>query len=206
MTGENDGGASTVLDAESLASRIQRGDSAAESEFVAGYRAGVHALVRRHCRPLEPAVDDLCQDVLLAVLQKLREGALKDVAALPAYVRSAVVMTVQAEYRKRARRGEHLGEEAIDSAQAEAEPVRSSEEPSTRMHREQVGKRVRELLSELEVERDREVLRRFYLLEHERELICRDLGIEESHFRRVLFRARTRMADLARRSGLEPSP
>jgi len=187
-----------------LVQRIAAGDRAAESEFVSSFRRGVLTLVRRHCRPLEPAIDDLAQDVLIAVLEKLRTGALRDEAALPAYVRSTVQLTVQAEYRKRERRGEGAALPAEAEEQgAAADDRRAEADPSAQLHREQLATRVRDLLARMDVARDREVLRRFYLLEHDREAVCSDLGIDEGHFRRVLFRARERFGASARREGLE---
>jgi RNA polymerase sigma-70 factor, ECF subfamily len=186
-----------------LVGRIAAGDRRAESEFVETYRRGVLALVRRHCRPLEPAVDDLAQEVLIAVLEKLRIGALHEPAALPGYVRSTVVLTVQAEYRKRARRGDFVGDPGTGAAEPEMPDGAADNEPSVQLQRQQLATRVRQLLSEMEVARDHEVLRRFYLLEQDRDAICAALGIDESHFRRVLFRARERFGALARHEGLE---
>jgi RNA polymerase sigma-70 factor, ECF subfamily len=190
----------------SLARRIADGDRSAEAEFAATFRRGIHTLVRRHCRPLEPAVDDLAQEVLIGVLEKLRGGALRDEAALPAYIRSAVQLTVQAAYRKRGRRGEDSPGADMDVAEAadiDDPAQRAQGDPAHQLHREQLGRLVHRVLGEMDVARDREVLRRFYLLEHDRDTVCHDLGIDIQHFRRVLFRARERFGACARREGLE---
>jgi RNA polymerase sigma-70 factor (ECF subfamily) len=44
-------------------------------------------------------------------------------------------------------------------------------------------------------ERDREILRRVYILEEPREIVRRDLDLDELHFNRVLHRARERFRD-----------
>lgn len=196
-----------IVAGRSLVERIAAGDRQAESEFVQSYRRGVIALVRRHCRPLEPAVDDLAQEVLIAVIEKLRSGVVRNPEALPGYVRSTAVLIVQAEYRKRARRGEGSAEVAPDAP----EPVgigeaSTADDPEVQAHRQQVGMRIRHLLSQMSVGRDHEILRRFYLLEHDREAICTALGIDEGHFRRVLFRARERFSEIVRQQGLEHLP
>lgn len=181
-------------EAPSIAQRIAAGDRAAESEFVAQYRDGVRTLVRRHCRPNEPMVDDLVQDVLHRVLQQLRAGELRDAAALPGYVRQAVVFTTTAEYRKRARRGE--------DQTAPPDTLADADDPERRATRDELTRRVRALLGELTVARDRELLRRFYIDEQDKDEVCAALAIDESHFHRVLFRARQRLRDLLVAAGV----
>lgn len=53
-----------------------------------------------------------------------------------------------------------------------------------------------EVLDQLSIPRDRELLRRFYLQDEDKEAICSDLGLSAQHFDRVLYRARQRMRDL----------
>ena len=48
----------------------------------------------------------------------------------------------------------------------------------------------------MRVERDREVLLRYYLAEENSSRICADLGIDAEHFYRVLSRARQRYRQL----------
>lgn len=177
-----------------LVARLAANDPIAERQFVEHYRAGVRLLVRRHCRPNEPMVDDLTQDVLMSVLQRLREGELRDADALPAYVRQTVVYMVAAEYRKRSRRGES-GEPVVDVATDADDPERAAA-------RLQVASGVTRLLAEMTVPRDREVLRRFYLDEQDKDAVCAALAIEPSHFHRVLFRARQRLRELLEAAGL----
>ncbi len=200
-------GAAAVAEGSDLLTRIAAGDRLAESQFVVLYRRGVRALVRRQCRPLEPALDDLTQEVLFTLIVRLREGALRDPDALPAYLHATVVNIVRAEYRKRGRRGEFSADPAaIDADQAAAPDDRgaaSAPEPPATLQRQQLARRVRELLAEMDVPRDQEVLRRYYLHEDDRATICRELDIDHDHFRRVLYRARERFGELARRVGLE---
>lgn len=145
------------LDHVSLVQRIAAGDRAAEADLVSRFQAGVRALIRRHARPADPIVDDLVQDVLHTVIVRLRASALHEPAALPGYVRSVAVFVVTAEYRRRGRRGE-------DDARSEcADALPAPDEPVEQTHRVQLRESVRRVLAELAVERDREVLRRYYL-------------------------------------------
>lgn len=178
-----------------LVAAIATGDPRAESEFVASFGPGVRALVRRHARPREPAIDDLSQEVLRQVLEALRRGDLRDAAALPTYVRSTVVNAVRAEYRRRERRDHDSAPDVLDH-------IPAADDPAAATQRVQLARAVRELLAELPVERDRQLLRRFYLDEDDANTVCADLGIEASHFRRVAHRARERLRELLLRAGL----
>ena len=178
-----------------LVQRILAGDRAAEVQFVRQYQAGVRALVRRHCRPNDPCVDDLVQDVLQCVLQKLRGGELRNAGALPGYVQTIAVNSTTAEYRRRGRLSE-VSDEALATSVVDDNPLRDVE-------RRELGTRVRAVLADLPVARDREILDRFYLQEQSKAAVCASLGIDESHFHRVVYRARERLRELAERAGLE---
>jgi RNA polymerase sigma-70 factor, ECF subfamily len=183
-----------IGDNGSLVERIAQGDRDAESEFVRRYIGGVRGLVRRHARPGDPAVDDIVQDVLSNVLQKLRAGGLRDRAALPAYVRSTVVYAARAEYRQR-RSADPVDLDRQDPGDT---PQQAAESADTRHA-------VTRLLGSLPTARDREVLLRFYLRDESKESICALLRIDEAHFRRVVFRARDRLRQLLVEAGLGSS-
>lgn len=187
-------GTATVdaVGATDLVARIAAGDRRAEHDFVRQYERGVRALVRRHCRPNDPIADDLAQDVLARVLERLRAGAIRDAAALPAYVQATIVHTTSAEYR--ARRATE-GPAVLDDLPA-------SDNPVERLGSEQLAALLRKVLEQLPVARDREILVRFYLDEQDKDEVCRSLGIDATHFHRVVFRARERFRDLLHRAGL----
>jgi RNA polymerase sigma-70 factor (ECF subfamily) len=50
------------------------------------------------------------------------------------------------------------------------------------------------------VERDRELLIRFYVYDQDKQEICRELGLNSLHFNRVLFRAKNRFRKLLEKS------
>jgi RNA polymerase sigma-70 factor, ECF subfamily len=177
---------------------IAAGDRAAETAFVERYRRGVRALVVRSCRPGDAVVDDLVQDVLITVLGRLRQGALQDSNALPAYLQATIAHACSAEYRRRRMRGEGQTVEPLE-ALADHGPA-----PAESVHREHLHWALRELVASLPVARDRAVLRGFYLEERERDELCDELGIEPSHFRRVLHRARERLRELIEHAGMAP--
>jgi len=173
--------------------RIAAGDRAAETDFVNSYQNGVRVLVRRHCRPGDPVVADLTQEVLARTLERLRAGAIRDLAALPAYVQTMVVHITSAEYR---RRRQTEPEQAADAMQSGDDPLRTALS-------DQLRALLRDLVRQLPTARDRELLVRFYLDEESKESVCRTLGIDDSHFHRVVFRARTRLRVLLDQAGIE---
>jgi RNA polymerase sigma-70 factor (ECF subfamily) len=175
-----------------LVARIASGDRAAESEFVQRFERGVRALVRRHCRPGDPVVDDLVQDVLTGVIERLRAGAINDSAALPGYVQAAAVYATTAEYRRR----------RPTQSVAAIENLADSESPTSRLDADQLATTLRTLLAEMPVARDREILARFYLDEQDKDAVCRALDIDPAHFHRVVFRARERFRTLLEQAGI----
>ncbi|MGH8121161.1 MAG: RNA polymerase sigma factor [Rudaea sp.] len=182
-----------AADAQSdIVARIAAGDRSAEAEFVRRYQRGVLVLVRRHCRPGDPIVEDITQDILTRVIERLRAGAIRDAAALPAYLQASIVYATSAEYRSR-RPTEPV--EAI-------EQLPGGDSPLIQVTADQLRQTLSELLAELPVARDRELLTRFYLDDEDKDDICRRLGIATEHFRRVAFRARERFRELLDRAGI----
>lgn len=174
---------------EQLVLRIEAGDVDAEVEFVRQFLPGVRTLVRRHARPRDPAIDDFVQDVLQTTLKALRSGQVRDRQALHAYLRGVVLFTVRADYRRRERQGANRSESFV-------EDLIDARDPAQIVSMEQTSRLVRQLVGELKLDRDRDVLDRFYLREESKETVCRLLGIDEDHFHRVLFRARQRLREL----------
>ena len=71
-----------------------------------------------------------------------------------------------------------------------------------RLDHERLARCVRELMEQLPLERDRQVLERYYLEEESRESIRASLELTELQFNTVLWRARQRFADILRRHGV----
>jgi RNA polymerase sigma-70 factor, ECF subfamily len=178
-----------------LVRRIAAGERDAEHRFVQRYERGLAAILRRHCRPNDPELPDLVQEVLLVVLQRLRSGALRDGQALTSYLQTTAAHMASAEYRRRARH-----ERAADTDTPSVAPDPGREWDSRR--RAQV---VRSLLEGMETTRDREVLRLFYIEERSKDEVCAALAIDHHHFHRVVFRARQRLRQKLEAAGLEPA-
>jgi RNA polymerase sigma-70 factor (ECF subfamily) len=189
-------------EAAELVRRIQDGDRVAEDAFIRRYRRGVAVIVARACRDQLP-VDDLCQDVLTTALQRIRAGAVRGPERLSGFVAGLARMTVLEHFRKESTRS---AIEARMPPPAQAAPPIALDE----LLRQEKALIVRAVLSELESDRDREILFRFYIAEEDKDRICRDLDLTPLHFNRVLFRARERYRTLycqwlaARGGGAKP--
>jgi RNA polymerase sigma-70 factor (ECF subfamily) len=70
------------------------------------------------------------------------------------------------------------------------------------VHAEACARAVREWLSELGSDRDREILTRHYLKDEDTDVICRELGISRGTFKVVLHRARQRFLEILTRRGI----
>lgn len=178
-------------EAAALVQRIQRGDPEAEAEFVRRYRRGVTVIVTKAGRGRVP-LEDLCQDVLATAIEKVRARAIRDPERLSGFVAGLARMMVMDYIRKEQSRG------AIEARMPPAPTVHAPEALKTLLQQEQAAM-VRTVLDELESDRDREILFRFYLAEDDKERICQDLGLTAVHFNRVLFRARERFRELYRK-------
>jgi RNA polymerase sigma-70 factor (ECF subfamily) len=185
----------SAADNADLAERIQRGDSDAESELYQRFGVAVKQILLRATRNFAVA-EELCQDTLIIVLKRLRTTPLEDPTRLPAFIAQTARNLALAERRKERRRrtdsGSHDLEEVADAEtgkRTEAEIASSAEA-------------VRTLLLELKSTRDRSLLVRYYLHDEDKDAICRDLGLSESGFNVVLFRARNRLRELLKKHGI----
>lgn len=176
--------------AAELVRRIQAGEAGAEADFIQRYQRGVAVIVARACRNQLP-VEDLCQDVLATALEKIRAGALRGPERLSGFVAGLARMIVLEHFRKESSRG--AIEARMPPPPQTAQPVALDQ-----LLREEKARIVRAVLNELESDRDRQILYRFYIAEEEKESICRDLALTPLHFNRVLFRARERYRELYR--------
>lgn len=175
--------------AADLVRRIQAGDAAAETELVERYSRGLLYVLRRMAG--DPALaEDLHQETFRIVLERLRVRGLEEPERLAGFLHRTAKNLFVAGYRKGVRRktdGEAAGMEGVpDPAWGPLHEAVRQEEAAL----------VRRLIGELDTDRDRQILYRFYIAEEDKERICADLELSSLHFNRVLFRARQRFKEL----------
>jgi RNA polymerase sigma-70 factor (ECF subfamily) len=137
-----------------------------------------------------PEAEDLFQDTFRLVIEKLRQGELREPAKLPGFLAQIARSLAIEHYRKAQRRKTDPDSDAIAEVRASG-----SGPLSDLLVREDAGT-VRQVIRELGTERDREILLRFYIAEEDKERIQADLGLSSLQFNRVLHRARERYRDL----------
>jgi len=170
-----------------LVSRIGRGDPAAEDELVRRYERGVRIILTRSCRD-RSMVDDLCQDVLRLAIEKVRSGAVREPQRLAGFIAALARMRAIEHFRR---------QDTRDALQARHPPeTTTAANQLERMLERERAEIARTILEQLDSDRDREILTRYYVDEDDKEAICADLRLTSLHFNRVLFRARQRYRDL----------
>lgn len=174
--------------ATTLAQRIADGDDRAENELVDRYRDGLRYLLRRLTGSPELA-EDLTQETLRIVLERLRGRGLEDPAGLLSFLRATARNLASAERR----RAHHRYTEELE---AHVDPHDPQPSPAAELFRAEETAFVRKLIAELPTARDREILYRFYVAEDDKAHICTALDLSETHFNRVLHRARQRFKEL----------
>lgn len=143
------------------------------------------------------ATEDLLQRTFLQAVKKIRsDDGLNDPTNLGGYLYRTLCKLVVAYWRGELAR-QHDGDSSVmlnlpDEALSLEERVEG----------EQRAKCVRELMRELPLERDREVLERFYLHEEPRTVIRESLHLTDLQFNQVLWRARVRFGEILRKHGL----
>lgn len=183
-----------------LVQRIRDGDVAAEAQLVERYSRGIRYLLRRLEMTPEQA-EDLHQETFRIVLERLRGRGLEQPGGLVGFLRGTARHLVMNERRKDLRTG---APSTAESARLEAAVDPAPSQLHIMLHGERTAL-VRRLIGELQTDRDRQILIRFYVWEEDKGRICADLGLDSLHFNRVLFRARQRFKELlARRAARRP--
>jgi len=174
----------------SLASRIRAGDRSAEGELVRAFSRGVRVILRHVAR--DPAlVDDLHQETFRLALERIRAGALRDESQPGAFL-AGLARNLAIEHFRKARRTVPEDEAGLERTPS---PGASATEE---LERQEDARRVSRVLEALPTERDRSVLRRFYLGEEDKDVLCAELGVDRLQFNRILHRARERFRALWR--------
>ena len=174
--------------AQDLVTRILAGDRRAEQEMVDRYQRGLGVMLFNRARDRELA-NDIAQDTWLLVLQKVREDQLRDKTKLAAFIiqiaKNQLIMRMRTKSKRQFVTEDEVGELRDPGLT-----------PDKQLATEQLGECVASLMGELKVDRDRQILQRFYLQGDDKEALCEEFGLSYAHFDRVLYRARERFKSL----------
>lgn len=181
----------SVPDWQRLVDLIRAGDPAGMEQLYVVFSRGVRFYFCRQLGPQE--LEDKVHDTFLIVVQAIQRGELRDPQRLMGFVRTIVRRQVAAYI-------DHVVQ--VRKEQADFECVLSvidqrSNPEADAISRQEVDIMVR-VLREIS-SRDREILTRFYLLDHDQEQICREMHLTDNQFRLLKSRAKARFGQLGRK-------
>lgn len=172
-----------------LVRRIIAGDGIAEDELIRRYEKAVGIIIDQIVRS-QSVTEDLSQDTFKTALEKVRHGDVRDPERLSGFI-SGMARNLAIDYVRKARC--LINREDIGEAEQIPDPAPSQLEEILKKERRRI---VRQVIDELKIQRDREVILRFYIAEEDKDQICAELGLTRSQFNNVIFRALNRFKEL----------
>ena len=174
-----------------LVERIRSGETDGMEELYQLFLKGIRFYL---CRQLgSQELDDKVHDTFVVVVQAIRRGELREPERLMGFVRTIVRRQVAAHID----RAVHLRKEQldVDSGLRIVDPNTNPEESAIFQQRVDLIKRVMAELGD----RDREILKRFYLQEQGQDQICSEMDLTETQFRLLKSRAKARFGELGKK-------
>jgi len=169
-----------LFDAHYLAALRDR-NAEVENHLVAWFSRPVRLKLRAKLRSPE-LVEDAFQETFLRTLSYFRAGkTLENPNSLPGFVNS-VCSNVAMEMLRSHTRHPQFSESDVD-------PVDGTPDPEHEMVTTERKARVRRLLEELSV-KDRQLLRRVFLDEEDKDEVCSEFKVDRTYLRVLLYRAR----------------
>src|SRR5262249_52977575 len=175
-----------------LVGRIRGGGREAENELVEGYNRAGKRSIRPAVGDLSVA-DDLYQETFCIIIEKIRGGDIREAERLPGFVCGVARNQVIKHFQRAARQ-----ERMTETEEAVSLPCQAHDQLEELLRKESADI-VRQILKEMNNERDVQVLFRFYLEEDDKEQICADLGLSSLQLNLVVHRARERYRELYER-------
>lgn len=171
---------------EELVQNIKKGDPRAEELFYRRYFSGLVLMLERRTRDRGRA-EDLAQDTMVTVLERLRGSGIDHPERLNSFVHQTAKYQFIGWLRKAANKTE-----LIPDYDDRTDDVDTADEG---LDKERARAQVRKVISEMNVARDRELLYRFYVRDQSKPVICEALDLTPTHFDRVINRARNRFRE-----------
>jgi RNA polymerase sigma-70 factor, ECF subfamily len=169
--------------------RILAGHPDAEAELVHRYQGGINIIIGRVVRN-DAVIEDLSQETFRIVLEKIRAGEVREPERLSGFI-CGVAQNLAIDYVRRIRRTVQQEERGVPEQICDSQP-----DPFEQLWRKERAQIVRQVIGELKVQRDREVLFRYYIAEEDKEQVCADLGLNSQQFNTIIFRALKRYREL----------
>jgi len=168
-----------------LTQRIQQGDSSAEQQMVLRYEKQILLALTNKTRDRYIA-EDMLQETWAVVLPKIRGGEVKDPTKLFWFILSVGKNRCLMKFRAKSSSEQQLSDEAQGQLQT------GDLSPEQLLENKRLRQTIKDVLSSLPQQRDRELLMKFYLSKANKDELCDEYGLTKSHFDRVIYRARQR--------------
>lgn len=175
-----------------LVKRIQAGDDTAEPELYSALSRALRFSIWRQLGPQDP--DDVVHDVFIVAVDAIRTGRLDAPECLLGYVQKVTRNHIAGHIRERIRSRQQSADAAVQPDHAA--PIHPGPEQAL-LSQERIGI-TRQALNRLR-HRDREILRRFYVLAQTPEQICREMHLTADPFRLTKSRAKATFGKIDKR-------
>ena len=185
-----------VEEIERIVTAALTGDRQAETRMLIVLRPGVLAVLRFGAFHRWVDAEDLTQETLHIVVERVRARTIDDPRKVFAFAAATARNLALNAARKVLRQQTVVDSELVDELAQNLEMEQSELSEQDDRH---LAEAVASLLDELPTERDRLLLMRFYLDGTDKQQLCRELGLSPKHFDRVLMRARTRLRSIIER-------
>lgn len=174
-----------------LVARITAGDRRAEEELILRFAKGVKIVLQYNTQTPDVA-EDMFQDTFITVLNKIRDGQIREPDKLKQFIHSVARNVTTQHYRKNTRRKTDSDLAIIDRMAAE------TTSPFDLVEHGQVLMLLEQAIGELPVKRDQVLLRRYFFEDATTTDLCNELGVDRVHFYRLKHRAIKRLTALVR--------
>jgi len=185
---------SSALSSEELVEGIRLGDEVLEAELFSRFQSGLIRMLEQRTRDRARA-EDLAQDTLLTVIVRLRNVGIDHPKRLTGFIYQTAKYIHLGWVRKISSKVENnngLHQEPLASQNLEDEKILDEEIQITR-----------NTINDMKIERDREILFRYYVSDEPKHYICEMLDLSSENFDRVLHRARSRFRKLLSERNLD---
>jgi len=172
------------------------GDRQAESRMLVALRPGVLAVLRFGAFHRWVDAEDLTQEALHIVVERVRARTIDDPRKVFAFAAATARNLALNAARKVLRQQTVVDSQLLDEL---AQNMEMEQSDLSEQDDRQLAEAVAALLEELPTERDRQLLMRFYLDGTDKQQLCQELGLSPKHFDRVLMRARSRLRTIIER-------
>jgi RNA polymerase sigma factor (sigma-70 family) len=181
-----------VPDWGALVNGVREGDPAAMAELYGIFAKGIRYFLLRNLGPDD--LDDKVHDCFIIVTQAIQNGDLREPERLMGYVRTVVKRQIAASIDI-AVQGRRTRADFENSMFSVSDWHDNPERSVIARQRAEIARKVLDGVSR----RDREILNRFYVLEHSQERICADMGLSYNQFRLLKSRAKARFGELGKK-------